>query len=76
MNARVSSLFTILVVIGLLMSACSPAATPAPAQAPAAPAQPPQFQPPTSGNQACASGSTRRATYTSRCANKRSRQRS
>ncbi len=37
MNARLSSLFTVLVVLGLLLSACAPAAAPTPA---------PQFQPP------------------------------
>ncbi len=43
MNARLSSLFAVLIVFGLLLSACAPAATPAAA---------PQLQPPTSGNAA------------------------
>ena len=49
MNARLSSLFAVLVVFGLLLSACAPAATPAATQAPAAPGQPPQLQPPANG---------------------------
>lgn len=51
MNARRTSLFTVLVVLGLLLSACAPAAAPA-TQAPAQPAQPPQLQPPAGGNAA------------------------
>ena len=44
MNARLSSLFAVLVVFGLLLSACAPAAAPTPA--PAAPQlQPPQLKP-------------------------------
>jgi Ca-activated chloride channel homolog len=46
MTTRFPSLLVALMVVGLLISACAPAATPAPTHAPAAPAQPPQLQPP------------------------------
>jgi len=43
MNARLSSLFTVVIVLGLLLSACAAAAAPTPA---------PQLQPPSNGYQA------------------------